>query len=71
MDPAGGGGGFNRLSFGFRVAHFDPPPPDELGDLDELQAADRFRLANRLEAWIEVQDGRIVDAGRPAAVAST
>jgi hypothetical protein len=34
-----------------------------LGDLDELQAHDRFRFANRLAAWTEVQDGRIVDAG--------
>jgi hypothetical protein len=35
-----------------------------LGDLDELQADDRFRFVNRLQAWIEVQDGRIVDAGQ-------
>jgi hypothetical protein len=28
--------GFNRLSFGLRVAHYDPPPPEVLGDLDEL-----------------------------------
>jgi Cyclic nucleotide-binding domain len=35
-----------------------------LGDLDELEATDRFRFANRLEAWIEVQDGHIVDAGQ-------
>jgi hypothetical protein len=62
--PQGAVEGFNRLSFGLRVAHFDPPPPEELGDLDELQATDRFRFANRLEAWIEVQDGRVVDAGQ-------
>jgi hypothetical protein len=55
--------GFNRLSFGLGVAHFDPPPPEVLGDLDELQAHDRFRFANRLAAWIEVKGGRIVDAG--------
>jgi Cyclic nucleotide-binding domain len=54
--------GFNRLSFGLRVAHFDPPPPEVLGDLDELQATDRFRFVNRLEAWIEMEDGRILDA---------
>jgi Cyclic nucleotide-binding domain len=62
--PQGAVEGFNRLSFGLRVAHYDPPPPEELGDLDELQATDRFRFVNRLEAWIEVQDGRIVDAGQ-------
>ena len=56
--------GFNRLSFGLGVAHFDPPPPKVLDDLNELQANDRFRSANRLEAWIEVQDGRIVDTGQ-------
>jgi hypothetical protein len=62
--PLGAVEGFNRLSFGLRVAHYDPPPPELLGDLDELQATDRFRFANRLEAWIEVRDGRIVDAGQ-------
>jgi Cyclic nucleotide-binding domain len=62
--PQGAVEGFNRLSFGLRVAHFDPPPPEVLGDLDELQASDRFRFVNRLEAWIEVEDGRIVDAGQ-------
>jgi hypothetical protein len=63
--PQGAVEGFNRLSFGLlRVAHYDPPPPEVLGDLDELQATDRFRFANRLAAWIEVQDGRVVDAGQ-------
>ena len=62
--PLGAVEGFNRLSFGLRVAHYDPPPPDVLGDLDELAATDRFRFANRLAAWIEVEDGRVVDAGQ-------
>jgi hypothetical protein len=62
--PQGPVEGFNRLSFGLRVAHYDPPPPEELGDLDQLQATDRFRFVNCLEAWIEVQDGRIVDTGQ-------
>jgi hypothetical protein len=62
--PQGAVEGFNRLSFGLGVAHYDPPPPEVLDDLDELQATDRFRFANRLAAWIEVQDGRIVDAGQ-------
>jgi Cyclic nucleotide-binding domain len=59
--PLGAVEGFNRLSFGVRVAHYDPPPPDVLGDLDELEAHDRFRFVNRIEASIEVEDGRIVD----------
>ena len=62
--PKGAVEGFNRLSFGIRVAHFDPPPPEVLGDLDELEATDRFRFVNRLEAWIEVEDGRVVDVGQ-------
>jgi len=63
--PKGATEGFNRLTFGLlRVAHFDPPPPDVLGDLDELLATASVRFVNRLEAWIEVQDGRIVDAGQ-------
>jgi hypothetical protein len=50
--PLGATEGFNRLSFGLRVAHYDPPPPDVLGDLDELEANDRFGFANQLKAWI-------------------
>src|SRR5207247_2518141 len=43
--------------------HIDPPPPEVLEDLDALKAADRFRVANHLRAWIEVDDGRIGDYG--------
>jgi hypothetical protein len=45
------------------VAHYDPPPPDELESLEALRDADRFRFANQLSAWIEVDNGNIVDAG--------
>ncbi len=31
--------------------------------LDALRDADRFRFANQLEAWIEVEDGRITGSG--------
>ena len=55
--------GMTRLPFDMGVAHYDPPPPDVLGDLEELRKADRFRFANELRAWIEVEDGRIVDWG--------
>ena len=34
-----------------------------LDDLEALKAADRFRFANELRAWIEVEDGRIVGHG--------
>lgn len=56
--------GAMKMPFELGVAHYDEPLPDELGDLDEWRNADRFRFANRLEAWIEVEDGRIVDHGQ-------
>jgi hypothetical protein len=56
--------GFSRLPFELGVAHYDPPPPEVLENLDQLEATNRFRFANRLAAWIEVQDGRVVDAGQ-------
>lgn len=52
-----------NLPLGLAVAHFDEPPPRELGDLEELRAADRFREANELRAWIEVVEGEIVRFG--------
>lgn len=45
------------------IGHYDPPPPDHLVDLEALHASSSFRFANRLKAWIEVEDGEIVDAG--------
>jgi hypothetical protein len=57
--------GINRLPMDLGIGHYDPAPPDHIDDstLDELKAADRLRAANRLAAWIEVEDGQIVDAG--------
>jgi hypothetical protein len=56
-----------RVPFDVGVAHYDPPPPDvveDLAALDALRIADRFRFANRLSAWIEVDErGAITDAG--------
>lgn len=54
-----------RLPIDMGVGHYDQPPPDTIEDatLDELLAKDRYRFANRLGAWIEVEDGEIVDAG--------
>lgn len=46
------------------IGHYDPPPPDRLEDLEGMHAAGRFRFANRLSAWIDVDDGVIVDAGQ-------
>ena len=54
-----------RLPMDMGVGHYDQPPPDVVTDatLDELHRQDRFRFANRLAAWIEVEDGEIIDAG--------
>jgi hypothetical protein len=57
--------GMPKLPFELGITHYDDPPPDRIeeGDLEALRDADRFREANRLRAWIEVEDGKIVDAG--------
>jgi hypothetical protein len=56
--------GPSRLAFDSGFGHYDDPPSAELGDLEELRAADKFRFANMLRAWIEVgDDGQISDAG--------
>ena len=56
--------GLPKLPFELGVGHYDEPPPDKLepGDLGRLRDADRFREANQLEAWIDVEDGAIVGA---------
>jgi hypothetical protein len=57
--------GMPKLPFELGITHYDAPPPDRLreGDLESMRDADRFREANELRAWIEVDDGKIVDAG--------
>ena len=57
--------GLPKLPFELGVGHYDDPPPDRLspGDLERLRDADRFREANLLTAWIDVEDDAIVDAG--------
>src|SRR5436190_8494871 len=57
--------GLPKLPFELGIGHYDEPPPDRLdaGDLEMLRAGDRFREANLLRAWIDVEDGRIVDSG--------
>jgi hypothetical protein len=55
--------GMPKLPFELGIGKYDEPPPDRLeqGDLERLRDEDRFREANLLHAWIEVEDGRIVD----------
>jgi hypothetical protein len=52
-----------KAAFTIGMARYDDPPPDVIESLEELRAAERFRLANHLAAWIEVAGGRVVDAG--------
>lgn len=56
-----------RRGFDLGFAHYDRPPPDALAGVDELRRMrdeDRFRFANLLSGWIEVEDGHIRSAGR-------
>jgi Cyclic nucleotide-binding domain len=56
--------GAGRVAFDKGFTHYDDPPPGELGDIGELQAADRFRFANVLKAWVDVDaSGRISGSG--------
>jgi hypothetical protein len=52
-----------RLPLDIGIAHYDAPPPDTIDDLESLRAADRFRFANELRAWVDVEDGRITAYG--------
>lgn len=61
--------GMGKIATRMKMAHHDPPPPDPLGAnlpaaIEELRLADRFRFANELRAFIEVDDaGKITDSG--------
>ena len=55
--------GMTRVPFEMGVAHYDEAPPDVIDDIEALRQADRFRFANQLKAWIEVEDGRITGHG--------
>ncbi len=55
-----------RRGFDVGLAHYDPPPPDRLegaATVRALRDGDRLRFGNVLSAWIDVEDGRIVDTG--------
>lgn len=56
--------GLTKLPFEMGQAHYDPPPPEVIDDLEALRGADRFRFANELKAWIEVEDGKITGYGQ-------
>ena len=54
--------GGNRVPFEVGLTHYDEPPPDQIEDLAKLQAADRFRFANVLRGWIEVDSSGQITA---------
>jgi hypothetical protein len=61
--------GASRVPFDLGTFHYDEPPPDSLAGLgpdpvEALRVADRFRVANVLHGWIEVDGhGTIRAAG--------
>jgi hypothetical protein len=56
--------GSMRIPFDAGMAHYDPPPPEKIDNLETLRDEDRFRFANILDAWIEVDEkGKIEDFG--------
>ncbi len=55
--------GIAKLPFKVGLTHYDEPPPDVIDDLDALRRDDRFREANELRAFIDVEDGHIVGSG--------
>lgn len=60
--------GLTKLPFQSGLAHYDVAPPDRIFtagcSLEELRQGDRFRFANHLAAWIDVNDdGTIAGAG--------
>jgi hypothetical protein len=57
--------GLMKVPLSLGVGHYDEPPPSQLGDLTAWRDADLFRFANRLSAWIDVDDrGQVTDYGQ-------
>lgn len=56
--------GMLKMPFEMGATHYDQPLPDVLDDLEALRRDDRFRFANQLRAWIDVEDGRVVGHGQ-------
>jgi Cyclic nucleotide-binding domain len=53
-----------RAPFDVGIMSYDKPLPDQIDDLESLANDDRYRFANDLRAWIEVDDeGEIVGHG--------
>jgi hypothetical protein len=61
--PLGAVQALPELAFASGIAHYDPPPPDQLQDPAGLLARDGARFVNQLRAFIDVEDGRIIAHG--------
>lgn len=55
--------GHMKLPFSLKIGHYDDPLPDRIDDLAGWRDADRFRFANVLQAFIEVEDGQVTAWG--------
>jgi hypothetical protein len=54
-----------RLGMELGLSHWDDPPPDRIlipGDVHDLCGRDRFRFANVIAAWADVEDGTVTHA---------
>ncbi|MCA1830335.1 MAG: cyclic nucleotide-binding domain-containing protein [Actinomycetota bacterium] len=56
--------GMTKVPFATGMAHWDEVPPDQLDDLEVLRKEDRFRFANNLRAWVEIDDAPETWQGR-------
>jgi hypothetical protein len=48
--------GLAKMPFEAGVLHYDEPPPDVIEGLEALRVADRFRFANELRAFVDVEE---------------
>ncbi|HEY7873847.1 MAG TPA: cyclic nucleotide-binding domain-containing protein [Actinomycetota bacterium] len=51
------------MPFDVGIGRYDPPPPEVIGDFEELKRSEAFRFANLLHAYADVEDGKVVGAG--------
>jgi hypothetical protein len=54
--------GAMKAPFELGISHYDDPLPDTMGDLEDWKARDLFRVANDLQAWIDVDEAGAVTA---------
>lgn len=55
--------GLMRVPMDIGIGHYDDPPPQHMDDIEAFVAGGGCRFANRLEAWVEIDDGKIVTGG--------